>query len=92
MTRAGLVLTDMEARDGISPVTLDLRQDVLSAALGLLESGTAVGPVAGVEPTAESLRRALESTLRSLAAVAPTPAARVRLVDRANASRPWSTT
>jgi len=92
LLRAGEVLTAIEARDGRSPATLSLRREVLTATLDHVRAGgEPVGMVAGVPATEAGLGGALESTLRALAAAAPSTAERILLVDQANSYRPWST-
>ena len=69
-----------------------LTAELLRAAVELVERDPAVSDPAvtlggrGLVDT--DLRRGLERTYRSLAAVAPTPAERIRLVDEANRVRP----
>ena len=60
-----------------------LRRDPSSANAGLTLPG-------GVPATEKGLRTGLEAAYRKLAAVTPDDAARVALVDQANAVRPWS--
>ncbi len=69
-----------------------LRRDVLIAALAVLErDGTQAEPssqVAGAPLSVEGVRAGLEESFRELARHAPSPEARISLVDQANRYRP----
>ena len=86
------------ALDSIESLTIDpvdrsrFRVEVLSAALGLVESnGADTTVLIGGRPAAEpALRDGLEAAYRDLAGYAPTREERVHLVDQANAVRRWT--
>ena len=70
------------------------RADVLEQALATVRRSGAQPNVVidGVPSRAADLQRALERSLRDLAHLTPDEQARIQLVDRANAIRPWSLT
>ncbi|MCB1255173.1 MAG: serine/threonine protein kinase, partial [Austwickia sp.] len=70
------------------------RADVLERALATVRRSGAQPNVVidGVPSRAADLQRALERSLRDLAHLTPDEQARIQLVDRANAIRPWSLT
>jgi serine/threonine-protein kinase PknG len=86
------------ALDSIESLTIDpvdrsrFRVEVLSAALGLVESnGADTTVLIGGRPAAEpALRDGLEAAYRDLAGHSPSREERVRLVDQANAVRRWT--
>ena len=86
------------ALDSVRTVTLDpadragLRVDVLSSALGAVDTGTAAPGVLldGVPATRVGLTDALEAAYREQAALTEDRATRVALVDRANEVRRWT--
>ena len=86
------------ALDSIESLTIDpvdrsqFRVEVLSAALGLVEShGADTTVLIAGRPAAEpALRDGLEAAYRDLAGHAPSREERVHLVDRANAVRRWT--
>ena len=86
------------ALDSIESLTIDpvdrsrFRVEVLSAALGLVEShGADTTVVIAGRPAAEpALRDGLEAAYRDLAGYASSREERVHLVDQANAVRRWT--
>ncbi|MBG0817529.1 serine/threonine-protein kinase [Planomonospora sp. ID82291] len=70
----------------------ELAAEVLESALEWLGSGRGrgSGTILGVPFTARALRRELERLYRGLARSAATAAERHALIDRANATRPWT--